>query len=230
MQQFLPRFNRRFGVPTQCPEPAFRPMGPESRLGQILCFKHRRRVARDNTVKYYRHTLQLLPTQQRRSYAGAVVVVLEGLDGRLSLQHEGRIIASQEAPPSPASLRSPNETSPAATIPTPDPEIASKPSVEVLDLLSVKPDQEKDAHAEAIDDPAVAGLRVVASPRRPTFLQQERWKAVQQAKLQGMSIRRMARELGIHRDTVRRYIDADSPPTRRPPATPPAPASDIIAD
>ena len=37
-----------------------------------------------------------------------------------------------------------------------------------------------------------------------TFLQQERWKAVQQAKLQGMSIRRMARELGIHRETVRR--------------------------
>ena len=63
LQQFLPRFNRRFGVPAQCPEPAFRPMDPESHLGHILCFKHRRRVARDNTVKYYRHTLQLLPSQ-----------------------------------------------------------------------------------------------------------------------------------------------------------------------
>ena len=154
-------------------------------MAQILCFKHRRRVARDNTVKYYRHTLQLLPTQQRRSYAGAVVEVLEGLDGRLSLQHEERIIASQEAPPSPASLRRRNETSPAATIPTPDPKLASKPSVAALDLLSAKPDQGEDAHAAAIDDPDVAGLRVVASPRRPTFLQQERWKAVQQAKLQG---------------------------------------------
>ena len=230
LQQFLPRFNRRFGVPAQCPEPAFRPMDPESRLGQILCFKHRRRVARDNTVKYYRHTLQLLPSQQRRSYAGASVVVLEGLDGRLSLQHEGRIIASQEAPPSLSSLRNRNGTSPSAAIPIPDPEPASKPSVADLDLLGTKPDQEEGAHAAAIDDAEVAGLRVVASPRRPTFLQQERWKAVQQAKLQGMSIRRMARELGIHRDTVRRYIDADSPPTRRPPATPIAPVSDIIAD
>ena len=230
LQQFLPRFNRRFGVPAQCPEPAFRPMDPESRLGQILCFKHRRRVARDNTVKYYRHTLQLLPSQQRRSYAGASVVVLEGLDGRLSLQHEGRIIASQEAPPSPSSLRSRNGTSPSAAIPTPDPEPASKPSVADLDLLGTKPDQEEGAHTEAIDDTEVARLRVVASPRRPTFLQQERWKAVQQAKLQGMSIRRMARELGIHRDAVRRYIDADSPPTRRPPPTPTAPVSDIIAD
>ena len=155
-------------------------------------------------------------------------MVLEGLDGRLSLQHEGRIIASQEAPPSPASLRSRNETSPAASIPTP--QLSSKPSVAALDLPGAKPDQEEGAHAAAIDDPDVAGLRVVASPRRPTSLQQERWKAVQQAKLQGMSIRRMARELGIHRDTVRRYIDAESPPTRGTPATPPAPASDTIAD
>ena len=185
LQQFLPRFNRRFGVPAQCPEPAFRPMGPESRLGHILCFKHRRRVARDNTVKYYRHTLQLLPTQQRRNYAGAVVVVLEGLDGRLSLQHEGRIISSQEAPPSPASLRNRNGTSPAATIQPSDPELASKPSAAALAPLGARPDQEVDAHAAAIDDPDVAWLRVIASPRKPTFLQQERWKAVQQAKASG---------------------------------------------
>ena len=159
-----------------------------------------------------------------------VDVVLEGLDGGLSLQHEGRIIASQEALPIPASLRSRNETSPAATIPTPDSELSSKPSVTTLDLPGAKPGQEENARAAAIDDPDVAGLRVVGSPRRPTFLQQERWKAVQQAKLQGMSIRRMARELGIHRDTVRRYIDAETPPTWRTPATPPAPASDTIAD
>ena len=56
LKQFLPRFNRRFGVPAQCPEPSFWPLGPESRLKHILCFKHRRRVARDNTVKYYRGT------------------------------------------------------------------------------------------------------------------------------------------------------------------------------
>ena len=227
LQQFLPRFNRRFGVPARCPEPAFRPLQRDLPVEQVLCFKHRRRVARDNTVKYYRHTLQLLPSQQRRSYAGAVVVVLEGLDGRLSLQHEGRIIASQEAPPSPASLRSRNETSPAATIPAP--QLPSKPSVTAVELPGEKPDQEA-AHAAAIDDSDVAGLRVVASPRRPTFLQQERWKAVQQAKLKGMSIRRMARELGIHRDTVRRYIDAESPPTRRTPVGSTASPSDTIAD
>ena len=220
LKQFLPRFNRRFGVPAQCPEPSFRPLQVDLPLEHILCFKHRRRVARDNTVKYQRHTLQLLPDPKRRSYAGTVVEVLEGLDGRLSLHHEGRIIASQEAPPSPASLRSRNGTSSASTIPTPDPGLASKPSVTALELPSAKPDQEENAHTAAIDDPDIAGLQVVASPRKPTFLQQERWKAVQQAKLKGMSNRRMARELGIHRDTVRRYIDAESPPTRRFPVAP----------
>ena len=56
-------------------------------------------------MKFQRHTLQLLPDRHRRSYAGQAVVVLHGLDGRLSVQHEGRIIAAQEAPLSPGSLR-----------------------------------------------------------------------------------------------------------------------------
>ena len=87
LKQFLPRFNRQFRFPAQCPDPAFRPLPPGLRLEQILCFKHRRRVARGNTVKFQRHTLQLLPSQQRRSDAVAVVVVLRGLAGRLSVQH-----------------------------------------------------------------------------------------------------------------------------------------------
>ncbi len=56
LEQFLPRFNQRFQVPPQRPEPAFRPLNPELCLEQILCFKHRRRVARDNTVRFQLHT------------------------------------------------------------------------------------------------------------------------------------------------------------------------------
>ena len=32
LKQFLPRFNRRFQVPAQCPDPAFRPLPPDLRL------------------------------------------------------------------------------------------------------------------------------------------------------------------------------------------------------
>ena len=105
LEQFLPRYNRRFRVPPQCPESAYRPLGPDLYLDRVLCFKHRRKVAKDNTVKFQLHTLQLLPEPERPSYAGAVVEVLEGLDVRLKVRHEGRIINAQEAPPSPAFLR-----------------------------------------------------------------------------------------------------------------------------
>ena len=77
-----------------------------------------------------------------------------------------------------------------------------------------------------IDEEELAAMSVSAQARKPTFLQRERWKAVQEAKRRGLSIRGMARELGIHRHTVRRYIDAESPPTRRQPR----PASDTLAE
>ena len=51
LDEFVPRFNRRFGVPPPCSEPAFRPLDPELCLEQVLCFKHRRKVDRDNTVR-----------------------------------------------------------------------------------------------------------------------------------------------------------------------------------
>ena len=78
LEQFLLRFNQRFPVPPQHPEPAFRPLDPELCLEQVLCFKHRRKVARDNTVRFQLHTIQLLPGAERPSYAGAAVEVLEG--------------------------------------------------------------------------------------------------------------------------------------------------------
>lgn len=76
----------------------------------------------------------------------------------------------------------------------------------------MRKDQEGD-HGASNDDMLVAELQATSSPRKPTFLQKERWKAVQRAKLEGMSILGMAMELGIHRDTVGRYIDAGSPST-----------------
>ena len=52
------------------------------------------------------------------SYGGATVEVLEGLDGQLSVRHEGRIIAAQEAPPSPAFLRNGHELYKSLTLDT----------------------------------------------------------------------------------------------------------------
>ena len=155
-----------------------------------------------------------------------LVLVLQGLDGRLSAQHEGRIIAAQEAPPSPGSLRNGIKASSGYAIQSPDPQGLSEPqetAPEPLTMVAVA-----NGHGSVIDDADVISMTVTTSPRRSTFLQQARWDAVQKAKLEGMSIRKMARELGLHRDTVRRYIDAETPPTCRSPATLPASTSDTI--
>ena len=51
------------------------------------------------------HTMKSLPGREQTGYAVAAVETLEVLDGRLSVRREGRIIATQEAPPSPLLLK-----------------------------------------------------------------------------------------------------------------------------
>ena len=213
LEQFLPRFNRRFGVPPQCSEPAFRPLDPESCLEQVLCFKHRRKVARDNTVRFQLCTLQLVPAPERPSYAGATVEVLEGLDGQLRVCHEGRIVAAQEAPPGPVSLRNghgPYRVPPVASIGVNHWD--ERWTVHLMPLVS---SQEPEADQPGFTDGELAAVPpLTVAPRKPTFLQKERWKVVQKARRKGMSLRAIERELGIDRSTIRKYLEAGGPPKR----------------
>ena len=48
-----------------------------------------------------------------------------------------------------------------------------------------------------------------------SLLQTARWNAVQKAKRRELLIRGLARELGIHRDTAKKYMEAVSPPMNR---------------
>ena len=52
---------------------------------------------------------------------------------------------------------------------------------------------------------------VATTARQPTFLQKERWKA----RRKGTSLRAIERELGIHRATIKKYMDVEGPPTRQ---------------
>ena len=212
LNDFLPRFNERFGVPSEHADTAYRVPDPGMCLDTVLCLKYRRRVGRDNTVKYRWRTLQLLPDKSRPSYAGSVVEVLEGLDGRLAVQHEGRTVASQQAPPRPNILRSFDTR----TVHTAGPSrytngviSRSKDEVESMGTMLVVDRLRDDA-----DRNGAARVRRTATPRsrKPTPLQTARWKAVQKAKRKGLSIRGIARELSIHRDTARKYMNAESPP------------------
>jgi len=105
LRDFLPRFNARFGVPAAQPGLAYRQLPPGLCLDGVLCFKYQRTVARDNTVRFGGHTLQLLPALERLSYAHARVEVQERLDGSLVVSYQGQWISATEAPPHPVTLR-----------------------------------------------------------------------------------------------------------------------------
>ena len=51
--------------------------------------------------------------------------------------------------------------------------------------------------------------------RTPMATQVARWKALQQTRLKGLSLRAIARELGVSRVTVRKYAYAEQPPTKK---------------
>ena len=219
LPDFLPCFNERFRVPAQQPDVAYRSLDADLCLDRSLCFKHSRRVARDNTVKYRWHTLQLLPGMERPSYAGAKVEVQEAPDGQLAVQHEGRIIPTQEAPPRPSVLRSFNGASPHT--PTPHQGISGAGS-HLRDRLASPEAVSVDGHADAPNSGGRVRKAAIISRRKPT--------PRQRARLNGLSIRGIARELGMHRDTVRRYMAAESPPMMRPRATSDASQSDTMTN
>ena len=62
--------------------------------------------------------------------------------------------------------------------------------------------------------------------RGPMARQRTLWEEVQQARLRGLALRAIARELGIHRNTAQKYAQAESPPVRLINITPQAPSPD----
>ena len=182
LRDFLPRYNSQFAVPAELSELAYRPWHESRPLDQVLCLKHPRKVARDNTVKYQWRTLQLLPGTERPSYAGVQVEVLEHADGRLQVRHEGEIIPSRPAPARSGALRA----SHGALAPTP--EIArivkrlgnhrlSQPQLHNLANLEPDPIVEHDDHVRNSEREPHAPEERPLSPRQLAL-----WRACRRPK------------------------------------------------
>ncbi len=105
LRDFLPRYNRRFGVAPAQPGSAYRQPAPGVSLDAALCFKYLRTVANDNTIHFNGATLQALPDGLRAGYARARVEVQVRLDGSILVFHQGRSVASAPAPLEPVTLR-----------------------------------------------------------------------------------------------------------------------------
>lgn len=102
---YIGEFNARFGVPAASPELAYRPVPAGFRPEEVFCFKYLRTVAADNTVGFFGKTLQLRADERRTSFAKLRVEVHERLDRSLAVYHQGRLLASEEAPLEPKTLR-----------------------------------------------------------------------------------------------------------------------------
>ena len=191
---------------------AYRLLGRALPLASILGFRHPRSVARDNTVKYRWRTLQLLPGRERTSYAGARVEVLERPGGELSVLHQGETIRSREAPPRAGVLRAARSE----LARNPDHEriasgLGSGGAPRRLPALPCCLYRSSRWRATVLPADPRPGA---SSSRAPTPRQLARWKAIQQARLLGLSMRATARLLGISRVTVSSYVRANGVPGR----------------
>jgi len=221
LEAFLPRFNKSFGVPPAEPESAYRSVVSDQDIESVLCIKEQRRVAKDNTVRYYRHNLQLFPGTDRTSYARARVEVQERLDGRLLVCYRGKILTPGEAPPLAAFLRNrpdvvtENELSVALTPSSPESgelEDAAQTREAKPRMIWYEDSAMKHIHRELV----IAGMerarkqgKRIGRPRvteRPEFLR--RFAAViQRIDLGVLSRRQAARELAIGYATLKRLLD-----------------------
>ena len=214
LQEYLPRFNARFAVSAEQKEPAYRPVPEELSLTETICIKDTRKVARDNTVKYQWRFLQLLPRADRPSYAGLRVDVLERADGELLIRYQGQAVDYQEGPPPSSALW--GEGSGCLS----DPELDETTDDPVHSHLNVV----QRERLSALESAAQRKAEVRAGKgkpvrhqlhRMPTPTQQARWEAVHLAREQGLSLRAIAKNLGMARDTVGKYLKAQSPPTKK---------------
>ena len=90
-------------------------------------------------------------------------------------------------------------------------------------------------YAQIAADAAADGVNGTHQPvtvlrRKPNRRQRAWWKAIHRAKLQGTSNRAIAKNLGISRNTVKKYLAAESPEMVGAVVTPRIRQSDTMAN
>ena len=101
---FIRDYNQRFTLEPRNPKPAWR-IAPRDLDAHLACH-YSRVVAKDNTASLPDRWIQIPKGPKQRSYAGCRVTIVERLDGSLLVHYQGRMIARQEPPREPFTLRS----------------------------------------------------------------------------------------------------------------------------
>ena len=93
---FIGRYNRRFAKQAQKPESAFRKLPYQQRYNAIT-FAYEAVVANDNCVRLGGMEIDIPATRQRRTWAKALVLVKQHLDGAWTVWYKGQRIARHPA-------------------------------------------------------------------------------------------------------------------------------------
>jgi transposase len=148
---FREGFNARFAVPAADPELAYRAVPADFRPAEVFCFKYRRTVAHDNTVRFFHQSLQLLADDHRTSFARLRVEVHERLDGSVGVYHSGRLLVAREAPPEPPTLRARRASRPSIAITATRDSVEPTPEVERVASNQLEIKGEKEGIRRPID-------------------------------------------------------------------------------
>lgn len=90
LEKFLPWYNKRF---THEAESAYMPLPKDKNLDLVFCVKKERTVNNDNTVQIYGQTIQILPSEIKRTFAKSKVDVCLLEDKRIYVVYKDSIVA-----------------------------------------------------------------------------------------------------------------------------------------
>jgi hypothetical protein len=102
---FMPHYNQRFAIVAAESESAYLKPDNSFKPDEFFCFKYPRVVGIDNVVRFGKHRLQIMPSEERLSYARCKVEVHERLDGSLAVYYQGKCLNTRPAPLEPARIR-----------------------------------------------------------------------------------------------------------------------------
>jgi len=107
LKSFLPEYNQRFRVAPRETGSAYRKPEAGFKADKYFCYKYPRIAGSDNVVRFVNHRLQILPNQERTSYARCKVQVYAGLNGKLAVYYGNQRLDTCLAPLESTRLRIP---------------------------------------------------------------------------------------------------------------------------
>lgn len=124
LRAFVERFNARFAVEPESPEPAYRPLAPHHDLHRILCHRAWRKVSPGQTISWKGQTYRIAPAQHHEALVPrSTVEVRVTANGELWIAAgQGRLYRLEPCPKSPTAHRREDAT------PTPSPQPYKPPA------------------------------------------------------------------------------------------------------